>query len=217
MANLNHLGTQFHEMTQSEFSHSDGVQFHGTVNGQIDPAGTGFHVGTYDAAANAMHERLAARTTDDTHPDSPKYVDPKLAHTFRPGIVEHHEHQRLHEETRRQPGYIQTLGHNQGGHAVYAHDPQVISGHLTGYVEPNVRTDDNANQMAQDSDFTKHGVTIPYQNEVEDADSTSYVVPHREDFKTHEDYLVEARAAGKSIPKRAMRGYKVPPGQGKLF
>ena len=210
MADAGHLGTQFHEMTQSEFAKQPDVQFHGTVHGQIDPAGRGFHVGTKQAAEAAMYERLVIRTKKPTTSSTiGNRVDPDAIYRDNP--------KQIKNETRRQPGFIETLGHNLGGTPVYAHDPKVIPGRLTGAVEHNVRTDENANEMAQDSDFTKHGVTIPYQNEVEDKGSTSYIVPHRSDFKTHEDYLVEARAAGKSIPKRAMRGYKVPPGQGKLF
>jgi hypothetical protein len=45
----------------------------------------------------------------------------------------------------------------------------------------------------------------------------SAIVPNRAGFKTHEDYLVQARSQGKKIPKRAMKGYTQIPGQGKLF
>jgi hypothetical protein len=58
---------------------------------------------------------------------------------------------------------------------------------------------------------------IYYVNQAEDAGSLSAVLPRREDFKTHEDYIVEARAAGKKVPPHALAGYKEIPGQQRLL
>jgi hypothetical protein len=56
-----------------------------------------------------------------------------------------------------------------------------------------------------------------YENVSEDAGSVSAVLPNRKSFKTHEDYLVEARAKNKSVPARALKGYNQVPGQEKLL
>jgi hypothetical protein len=58
---------------------------------------------------------------------------------------------------------------------------------------------------------------IYYKNASEDAGSVSAVLPSRESFKTHEDFLVEARAQGRKIPTRALKGYTEIPGQQRLF
>jgi hypothetical protein len=44
----------------------------------------------------------------------------------------------------------------------------------------------------------------------------SAIVPHRRGFKTHEDYIIEARAQGKRIPEHVIQQYPKL-GQGKLF
>ena len=56
-----------------------------------------------------------------------------------------------------------------------------------------------------------------YRNELEDIGSTSLVVGSRNAIKTHEDFLVEHRRAGKEIPARALEGYDQIPGQMDLF
>jgi hypothetical protein len=54
---------------------------------------------------------------------------------------------------------------------------------------------------------------VYYKNQGEDEGSISAILPNRSHFMTHEDYLVKARAEGKTIPPRALQGYKEIPGQ----
>ena len=68
MAGPQHLGRQFHEMTQDEFAQQPGTWFHGTVHGMIDPAGTGFHVGDKAAAEEVLRSRLVSSRLD--HPNT---------------------------------------------------------------------------------------------------------------------------------------------------
>lgn len=56
-----------------------------------------------------------------------------------------------------------------------------------------------------------------YENVSEDEGSVSAVLPTRQSFKTHEDYLVEAIAKNKAIPSQALKGYSQIPGQEKLL
>ena len=188
MANLNHLGQQFHEMTQSEFAQQPGTWFHGAANGMIGAHGGAFHVGTFRAA----HEALGARMAGKNPGNYPKAYDQAIDTARRTG-----------QTGSKRPG-------------AYPSDPKITPGRIVGKMSNNTfqpYRDEVANGMA--GRLRHQGVY--YKNIAEDSGSVSAVLPNREHFKTHEDFLVDARAAGKSIPKRALKGYKVPPGQGKLF
>ena len=220
MADASHLGKQFHEMTQEEFAQQPGTWFHGTVNGMIDPGGTGFHVGTKYSAKIAMGVHLSRRVDDmNQHVDrQQEWREPHLLTT-----------QRYVKEAKKTPGFIAPMGHidpendepyNNNGASVYTSDPKVIPGRIVRPMANNpktAKTDSNVNARAAEGEQQETGEGEFYRNMAEDRGSISAMLPGRSHFRTHEDYLVEARSKGKKIPKRAMQGYTESPGQGRLF
>lgn len=220
MADASHLGKQFHEMTQEEFAQQPGTWFHGTVNGMIDPGGTGFHVGTKYSAKIAMGVHLSRRVDDmNQHVDrQAQWREPHLLTT-----------QRYVKEAKKTPGFIAPMGHidpendepyDNNGASVYTSDPQVIPGRIVRPMANNpktAKTDSNVNARAAEGEQQETGEGEFYRNMAEDRGSISAMLPGRSHFRTHEDYLVEARAKRKKIPKRAMQGYTEIPGQGRLF
>lgn len=118
---------------------------------------------------------------------------------------------------RKEGGTTITHAHHE---PIYMSDPKVQGGRIVGPMGDETLSDEEANEEAifspPEGDL-RHGRGIYYENSEEDPGSISAVLPSRSHFKTHEDYLVEARARGDKIPKRALRGYKEIPGQGRLF
>ena len=229
MAGPQHLGRQFHEMTQDEFAQQPGTWFHGTVHGMIDPAGTGFHVGDKAAAEEVLRSRLVSSRLD--HPNtyySPDERDLRKVERDRLNAMPLHE---LAADVRRDPGYVGAIGHNfkyPAGHEqpmrvrVHTSDPQIVPGRITGPMENTPETaadDDKANNAAAEGSIQETNKGIYYENAHEGGMNyaVSAVLPIRKHFRTHEDYLVKARALGKKIPERAMQGYTEIPGQGRLF
>lgn len=212
MADASHLGTQFHQMTREEFEQQPGVWFHGTATGMIGskPDHPQFHVGTQRAALQALGARL---------------------HGGNPGGTVKNENGRWYQPDEP---YHRVIAHARQTNSPNA---DVIGGHITGPMA-NVPKEDPREERFGRSGFGDYQGRAPYaygdwvangmekrlkhqgvfyKNVGEDTGSISAILPKRSHFTTHEDYLVEARAQGKKIPKRAMRGYKEIPGQGKLF
>ena len=215
-------GKQFHEMTQDEFARQPGTWHHGTVNGMIDPGNTGFHVGSLYAAKMALGSHLRRRVDDmGQYVDRKRWdMDPHLPSTLG-----------YRTEARKSPGFIAPTGHvdpdspdtgdwDNPEPYVYTSDPKVIPGRIVRPMANNTQTprgDAEVNERAQEGEQQETGIGEFYKNDAEHVGSVSAMLPSRQHFKTHEDYLVEARSKGKKIPKRAMEGYTEIPGQGKLF
>jgi hypothetical protein len=205
-------------MTREEFAKQPGIWYHGTVNGMIDPADTGFHVGTKFAAKLALGGHLQRRVDEEGR--SVATGSPDLSAT-----------QGYRTAARRSPGFIAPIGHvdphepetgdwDNPEPYVYTSDPQVIPGRIVGPMANNTKTakgDAEVNERAQEGWQQQTGMGEFYRNDAEHAGSVSAMLPFRSHFKTHEDYLVEARSKGRKIPKRAMEGYTEIPGQGRLF
>lgn len=205
-------GEQFHEMARHEFEAQPGTMFHGhptgNFNWDIEGRPQGFHVGTRRAAEEAVTARAAYGGYSDRT---------KISAPYKP------------TRTETQEGSMTTLGRWQ------AHKEQVRGGRI---VSPMVNSPqhlgsygkgdpgdmhDSGDSMANgrvhaiNTRGQKMRQGIYYMNASEDEGSVSAVLPTRQSFKTHEDYLVEARAQGHTIPKRALIGYSQIPGQQKLF
>lgn len=211
MSASQNLGTQFHDMTREEFEALPGTYFHGHPSGNfnwdIDGRPQGFHVGSYEAAEQAV-------TRKQFYGDGTPVLAP-LEATKRESEGE--------MSTRRYEAHPDQI---RGGRIV---SPMVNSPHYLGSYGSN----DNASYlgvMTHSGDALANGRVrsintrgqimrqgMYYRNQIEDAGSISAVLPNRQSFKTHEDYLVEARAQGKYIPERALKGYTQIPGQQKLF
>lgn len=197
-----------HQMTRDEFEAQPGTLFHGSPNGVVGMkvAKYGLHVGTKRAALEALSARVGSAGDRPTGATTARTTDAELQDTL--------------ENTRRNPKMSGKASYSDGS-KVYAPDPKVIGGRVSGKMTNTPRTpheDFKANgMMAGQLKRGRAKSGYYYQNVGEDAGSISAVLPSRDHFRTHEDHLVEARAQGKSIPKRAMKGYKEIPGQGRLF
>lgn len=210
---------QFHEMARDEFESLPGTWWHGTPSGVVGSAPeVPVHIGTRRAALEALSARAGRPDPDDfgkfyTGPPSDDELESRI-------------------ERGRGSNVTGSVG------PIYSADPAVIGGRIVGPMsnrptvgspgydrygnpgghKPNAYSDWVANGLAN-RNRTK-GTTmrqgIYYSNISEDEGSISAVLP-RSSFKTHEDYLVEARAAGKRIPPEALKGYTEIPGQQRLF
>jgi hypothetical protein len=237
------LGPQFHEMTQDEFARQPLTFFHSTVHGMIDPAGTGFHVGTRRVAEEVLRNRLVSSRTHGPNSNAgPAEMGARRAEAERLGALPLHE---LVDLARRDPDLVNAVGHNDRypeGHDapadtwVYTSDPRVVAGRIvgpmatphelghedvTGSGDPHemVFDDDTANDLAANGTLRRTGRGVYYANRYEGGTGggVSAVLPHRSHFMTHEDYLARAMAQNKGIPERAFEGYTEIPGQGRLF
>jgi hypothetical protein len=136
------------------------------------------------------------------------------------------------------------VGEDRPKHEVYSSNPKIVPGivdsenlitpydlamenpkwAMPGSRNPNIKHFDDhaANILAATKAFKKVGKGALYENQVEGikrnrTSNLSAVLPNRNFFRTHEDALIEARAAKKKIPDRAYEGYTEIPGQGSLF
>lgn len=218
MAASDHVqSAQFHEMTRDEFESLPGTFFHGHPTGNFnwDTTGRpqGFHVGTKQAATEAVVARVGTRGAPTTYsggersgPTFPGTVrpvdDPNRPYT-RSEYVAHPEHLRggrIDAPMVNHPAYLGSYGKGDDGDMNGSGD--VLANGKVAEINSKGRT------MRQG---------IYYKNVAEDTGSVSAVLPSRQSFKTHEDYIVEARSRGLSIPRRALSGYRHVPGQQRLF
>jgi hypothetical protein len=214
MSATHHLGGQFHEMSRGEFEALPGTLFHGhpTGNFNADTSRQGFHVGTHLAAEEAVVSRAGTSGSLATYAGGvrggPTYPAIKnevktdgWTHIKRPTAhPEHIRGGRVASPMVNSPGYMGSYGKGDYGDMLNSGDA-MANGRVAA-----IKT--RGETMRQG---------IYYKNASEDAGSVSAVLPNRDSFKTHEDYLVEARAAGKHIPGRALEGYSQIPGQQRIF
>ena len=196
---------QFHEMSRDEFEAQPGTMFHGNPTGNFNQEGgpQGFHVGSKQAATDAVVARAGfGGYSDGSRIPAPfrgsrrPVDDPERPYT-KSEAVAHPEHLRggrIDSPMVNAPGNMGSYG--KGTHG------DVMANVLVAAINKRGET------MRQG---------IYYKNASEDAGSTSAVVPSRQSWKTHEDYIVEARARGNKVPKRALKGYSQIPGQQRIF
>lgn len=239
MAGAEHLGTQFHEMTRDEFEQQPGTWFHGSTTGQIGHAGS-FHVGTKLAAAEALGARIdrgkfrtktpvgtmrrvqssikasqkdprfVTTSTGKAYSDNPTFTGgrivgpmtntPKIHSSRGPGnrfeIKEGIPWGAMEDWQRKSPN-------------------EAMSDVRANAVERGAKTSGRLLRRGMYYVNAAEGGGRP--ESTPEHEYISAVLPNRQHFKTHEDYLVDAREAGKKIPARAMKGYKEIPGQGRLW
>ena len=208
-------GTQFHEMTQEEFAQQPGTWHHSSPSGEPGSAGGSFHVGTYAAAA-AVHDPRV--DTYRTNTFGQKYF------AGNPGIVSGRIVKPMTNTPYLHPSRNLTTDGKWGWSAEGVSKGAMEDWPRRSSDEPMSDVRANAVERGIRNSGRKMRKGIYYINAVEGdyhaphySAAVSAVLPNRSHFKTHEDYLVEAREAGKTIPKRALNGYTEIPGQGKLF
>ena len=204
-------GTQFHEMTRGEFESQPGTWFHGTQTGHIGHQESSFHVGSRAAATEALAARIGKQYV---HPDN------------RAAVIQGHPSAQIYGGRITAPMSNKPMIHPSRGPGG---SWQVREGIPRGAMEDWKRRSPTEAMSDVKANAVEHGIRtkgqkmrkgIYYVNASEgshEENPISAIVPNRAGFKTHEDHLVEARAAGKKIPKRAMKGYTQIPGQGRLF
>jgi hypothetical protein len=208
--------SQFHEMSRSEFEAHPATYFHGNPTGNFnwgEDRPQGFHVGSHKAATEAVVARVGKVSRTTTLSDGTKtgptypgdYVpvnDPERPYTTSDAVAhpQHLRGGRIVSDMVNGSTYMGSYGKGDVGDM-----------HASGDAMANGRV----SAIKSRGETMRQGIF--YRNMAEDAGSVSAVLPRREDFKTHEDYLVEARAKGKKIPPKALEGYTEVPGQQRLF
>lgn len=193
---------QFHEMSRSDFESLPGTMFHGTPSGVVGSGNAPIHVGTQRAALEALGSRMAMGNPSGN---------------VSGGAAEERYNNAIKESRRPERS---GKSNYSNGSPIVAPDPQIVGGRITGRMVNTPLSpyeDDQANSIAsryQSKNNMRQG--LYYSNEAEDEGSVSAVLP-RSSFKTHEDYLVEARSRGERIPPNALKGYSQIPGQQRLF
>lgn len=230
------LGQQFHEMTSDEFAKQPGTWFHGSPNGQIGAHGGSFHVGSELAAAEALGPRIATgkyrtktrigtiqkvKQAAKAMQQSPRMIESPRGGSYyadNPGITAG----RIDGPMTNTTKLASSRGPGRGKWEVRQGIPRGAledwKRHNSTEPLPDIRANAVENGIRKSGRTMRQGMY--YVNAAEGAQEDhpiSAILPNRKHFKTHEDYLVEARAQGKSIPKRAMKGYSQIPGQGRLF
>lgn len=208
---------QFHEMSREEFESQPGTYFHGNPTGNFNweqpRAHYGFHVGTKQAATDAVVARAGTEGSLVTYSGGQKggpafpgrydpVDDPERPYVRRQAVAhpEHLRGGRIVSDMVNSPGYMGSYGRDTGGDMVGSGD--VLANARAASIHGRGQT-------------MRRG--IYYRNVAEDTGSISAVLPSRQSWKTHEDYLVEARARGAKIPTEALKGYREIPGQQRLF
>jgi len=200
-------GHQFHEMTRAEFEEQPGTYFHGHPTGNFNweqpPGHSGFHVGSKQAATDAVVARagFSGRSTTysngmETGPTYPGRWEP-VNDPDRPYVksrkIAHPEHLRGGRIVSPMVNSPSTLGsYGKGTPGDMSHSGDVMA---------NAR----ATAIRTRGQTMRQG--IYYMNVSEDAGSVSAVLPSRQSFKTHEDILIEARARGVRVPERVLKDY----------
>lgn len=217
MVQVNSFSEQFHQMTKDEFESLPGTFFHSDPAGNFnwDTEGRqGFHVGTRRAAEEAVINRVNKDTGDVVYGDGSIGWSP-----FRP--IETSRNIRIGDKLVNIPERKPHPDIVRGGRIV---SPMVNSinnlgvygrgtpGELDG--SGDSRANATVNMIKSRGQTMRKG--IYYMNVVEDPGSVSAVLPNRQSFKTHEDYLVEAMSKGLRIPKTVLSGYDEAIGQQKL-
>lgn len=216
VTNLNQ--EQFHEMTKDEFEALPGTFFHGNPSGNFNwhqpSSAGGFHVGSHRAA----EEAVAARAAHGKYSDGSEIALPlKGSTTLHPtGEVLPNGKEMMEVRHEGNPAWL------RGGRITspMVNHPYHLGRYGRGsigdmYDSGDVSANAKVREIHSKGQTMRHG--IYYKNAAEDPGSISAVLPGRQFWKTHEDYLVDAREQGKVIPKRATEGYKQIPGQQVLF
>jgi hypothetical protein len=208
---------QFHEMTRGEFESQPNLWWHGTSTGIIGHQGESFHVGSRHAAVDALSARVAGHGGLGSQAEREERI--KQA----PGAELYGGH--ITAPMMNTPRIHPSRGPGSDWHIREG----IPRGEMADWprrssTEPMSDARANAVQSGLKTKGQKMRRGIFYVNAAEGAhrpkderEHISAIIPNRAGFKTHEDYLVQARAQGKKIPKRAMKGYTQIPGQGKLF
>jgi hypothetical protein len=197
-------------MTREEFESQPGTWWHGTQSGIIGHQGGSFHVGTRHAAVEALSARIGKQAVPQTqqgqvirsHPSAelygghitaPMVNTPRLSSSRGPG-------------SRWEVAAGIPRGEMADWPRMSRHEP--MSDVRANAVESGLRK--KGQQM-------RRGIYYVNASEGSQEDvPVSAIVPHRQGFKTHEDYVIEARAQGKRIPEHVIQQYPKL-GQGKLF
>ena len=239
-------GTQFHEMTQEEFAQQPGTWFHGSLNGMVGPTGV-VHVGDRSAAEATLRRALVRQQIvargGDRFVVGQNRSD--IVHRSIEENTGRAKRSMVPIRPSGSSGSMEGADPSVRDVKVYPTDPKLVAGTIEGPMDETASaypskyqfegnkyvtdawvfsstpvtgmySDTGANRIARYKRFIPKGLGVYYHNEVESPGSISAVMP-RSHFKTHEDHLVAAREAGKTIPKRALNGYTEIPGQGKLF
>lgn len=199
-------------MSRDEFESQPGVMFHGHPTGNFNAehprAKQGFHVGSRRAAEDAVNARAGYGKYSDSSPIPAPLRAKKVEKKAADGMTD--ISYKTHPQAVRGGMITSPMVNSSGAMGRYGRGG-IGDMHDSGDVSANAK----AAEIHAKGQTMRRGIF--YKNASEDAGSVSAVLPSRSSFKTHEDYLVEARAAGKKIPKRAMKGYKEIPGQQRLF
>jgi hypothetical protein len=213
MAAGEHLGSQFHEMTREQFEAQPGTWFHGTPTGIIGHAGS-FHVGTKQAATEALRGEVG----------KPRWFtnrEGKASYGSNPSVIGGRIVGPMANTPRVDP--------SRGPGDRWNYREGIPWGHMTEWSRRSpheVMSDVRANAI--ESAIKTRGQTmrqgIYYVNAAEGANDpekdptlpVSAVLPNRQHFKTHEDYIIGARAQGKQVPGHVLQQYPHL-GQGRLF
>ena len=203
-------GQQFrkpHEQTLEEFEARRDVWWHGT-GATINRPGQ-IHLGTRLAAQERMDN-------DYTIPESERYaVDAHRALTNSDNdIIDEAEIEEARQLYPRQFTAARFVGADATARLGRKHGTY----RQLYYGADHFRAGDPLEDMtASDaSSELSRNEGLRYINATEDEGSTSLVVGSRAAVKTHEDYVIEARRAGKDV-SRASSSYKEIPGQQDLF
>lgn len=214
MAAGDHLSIpQFHEMTREEFAAHPDVFHHATLSGKIGVHGEPIHVGSYDAAHDAITGRLYTVGRKSPTATNISGGSGENARGHFDSLEDIQKHTALRGGIPQEGGYgsDRDSPRRKAMSKFEGHFPQIHAGTIHG---PMWNTPDTlvSDAKANDREVRMHKANIInegvyYRNDYEDHDSVSAVLPSREHFKTHEDHIIAARAAGKRVPDRVMKQY----------
>lgn len=213
MAASDGLGPQFHEMTREEFESQPGTWFHGTPTGIIGHAGS-FHVGTRQAATEAMRGEVG----------KPRWFtnrEGKQAYGSNPSIIGGRITAPMtntpHADPSRGPGnrwsYREGIPWGEMTEWPRRSSHEVMSDVRANAVESALKTRGQSMHRGIYYVNAAEGVNDPEKDRTL---PVSAIIPNRQGFKTHEDYIISARQQGKKIPQRALADHPNL-GQGRLF
>ena len=203
----------FHSMTADEFAQQPGTYWHGSPNGVagLKAAHYGVHVGTQQAAREALNARIGTRADGKDWDGTREYGKTLLAGyaTFqRRGEIptgQGHRDRNVHDHLP-----TGTAEYSSGEKIPLSVKPhlfpvRIVGGMTNSPGDPHPDWHANGYMTAQiKQGRARNGYY--YRNEGEDAGSISAVVPNADHLATHEDFVRHAHALGWDIhPDNARR------------
>lgn len=199
----------FHEMTPEEFGNHEHAFWHGSPAGEAGmdhQAHYGLHVGTHEAAKQALEARIG-RPAEGVWDGTREYGKTLLAyHGHGHGVGEHKGGDTY---------YPSGKATYSGGHPIPLDTkPHIFPVHIVGEMTNERHTphgDWQANGLMAGQ--IKRGTArrgYYYRNEGEDYGSISAVVPNRAHVATHEDFVRHALAhghMGRPVPDHNLERY----------